>query len=437
LEREQRDAKLKKKFAAVEKAAVVPGSSARPTVSSATTEVDLEVIESTEAAVPTGSATHPSRTAENDTTMDPEEDWHEIQATRTGDTNHPETMTAALGEVLAQATVQSLAQHRVEVFEPWQALTVALHGALRSSTLGFDCFGTANINTPAAGGFAPPVRALPETQFLPPGIWNSTTRNHQVSLRYRKKSKASTAAMMVLTVAEKDGVLTTDFGESPEAATGEPLLYKVGDYVNLESWTRASSRKGSSSVEPSLHFKRLSSFLAMFCQRFDVGSVNDALQGTQGIEEGLPYVDRSVVTTLPQKLPQINNALPTTIPPQFDRPTEPWMREQQQAPTIDSAFGLRIPANRGDFSGDLVPGGLGLDPLNSGSLMGPNHPMFADGHGGPQPPLGMVPRFDPFGPPQPDGLGNNRGGRGRGGPGQPNPDHLRPPNNLNNNNMFM
>ena len=98
------------------------------------------------------------------------------------------------------------------------------------------------------------------------------------------------------------------------------------------------------------------------------------------------------------------------------------MREQLQPPTIESAFGLRVP-NRGDFAGDLMPGGLQIDPSQGGNLMGPGHPMFGVG------PNGMTPRFDPFGPPQPD-IGSTRGGRGGPSQGRPNPDHMRPPNNL-------
>lgn len=145
-----------------------------------------------------------------------------------------------------------------------------------------------------------------------------------------------------------------------------------------------------------------------------------------------------------------------------------------------------MPANRGDFSDDLLPSGLPLpgfadsaynnnqsrNPNTSGNLMGPNHPMFqrtiddddddfnlggngiggGENNGFPVPGgLGMNPRFDPYYPPGVDGTnggiplgpgggrrgvkrGHGRGGRGGNIPynsrGDPNPDHQRPPSNF-------
>ena len=144
---------------------------------------------------------------------------------------------------------------------------------------------------------------------------------------------------------------------------------------------------------------------------------------------------------------------------------------------VDSHTGMG--RRRGDFEGDLLPGGIqpGLPggPSFGGSQVGPNHPMFDrsfgdddlynNGIGGGLygPPsfgipgvgggVGMRPRFDPYGPPggptEPGrggrggrgggvgrggrfGSGRGRGGgRGRmppGGFGDPNNDHLQPPN---------
>jgi hypothetical protein len=107
-----------------------------------------------------------------------------------------------------------------------------------------------------------------------------------------------------------------------------------------------------------------------------------------------------------------------------------------------------------------------MDPLGvtnnrgtMGNLMGPNLPAFHQGRPQQQQPPnddpaylgfgGMRPRFDSFGSPggpadidttnnglPPPPTGPPRRGF-PGGSGNPNQDHLRPPNNLNNNNMFL
>ena len=408
-QRRIRDAKLQQKFAKTTKTSeITPAQS---------TEADLEVIDHEE---------EPRRSSPNPDSEDLTDDWHEVPAEQSPTDNS----AATLGEALAHATVQSLSQHQVQVRQPWQALAVALHGALRSGLLDFRCIGREEDQA-AAGGFAPPVRELPATQFLPQNLWSNPNLK-QISLRYRKAGFGA----VVLTVTEIKGEnneasITVTFGSSKSAETmAEPLLVKIAEHVNLDSFVRASN--GGKAVPPSLHYKQLSAFLSSFCQCFDVGSIHDSTEtGVPSQVESLPYVDRSVTTSLSRPYPA--GALPTTVPPPFHQPVEPWMREQNQPPTIDSAFGFHVPG-RGDFAGDLVPGGLHMDPMQGGNLMGPDHPMFAGGH------HGMTPRFDPFGPPQPDPLGGTRGGgrAGRGGPSQgvPNPDHMRIPNNLNNN-MFM
>merc|ERR1712224_421586 len=104
---------------------------------------------------------------------------------------------------------------------------------------------------------------------------------------------------------------------------------------------------------------------------------------------------------------------------------------------------------RGDFDVDLHPAGpFHPNPLSSqsGSLMGPNHPLFRQPYHdddmdemGPDPfnpsfgGLGMQPRFDPYGPPggPTDLHRNSRPQRGRPRRGQtngnPNNDILKPP----------
>lgn len=398
-----RDTKLQQKFS--KKAAAT--SSSPPAIAIAeSNETDLEVIQHEK---------EPRRSSPNPSS-EGEEEWQEVPV-RDSTTDDG---AASLGEALAQVSVQSLAHHKIQVRQPWQALAVALHGALRSHLLDFRCTGKEDP-TPTAGGFAAPIRELPATQFLPGNLWNNPNVT-EVALRYRKAGTGSVVLSVTLIKGgNNDELVLVTFGPSKsQEGTAEPLRVKIADHVNMDSWTKASSR--GKPVAPSLHYINLSAFLTCFCQRFDVGSIHDSTEAkaTNPAAE-LPYVDRSIQTLAAR--PDPANALRTTVGAPSNRPVEPWMREQHQPPTIDSAFGLRIPG-RGDFAGDLVPGGLNVDPLGGGNQMGPNHPMFSGG------PHGMVPRFDPFGPPQPD-MGGNRRSQGR-----PNHDHMRPPSNLNNN-MFM
>jgi hypothetical protein len=111
---------------------------------------------------------------------------------------------------------------------------------------------------------------------------------------------------------------------------------------------------------------------------------------------------------------------------------------------------------RGQFAGDLVPGGLvdpsfyaGNDGRMGGNLMGPNHPVFMPGgmHGGGPGRMGgpgmiggpgtMQPRFDPVLPPGLVDVDIHGQPIRRRMQGDPNPDHLRPPNSFGGDNMFL
>ena len=375
-QRRARDMKLQQKFSKTEanKQVTIPGIP-----SAESTDTDLEVIQNEEE--------EPRRMSPNPS-EDVSDDWHQVPNAENEST--ADNSAATLGEALAHAAVQSLSEHQVEVRKPWQALVVALHGALRSNVLDFRCIGKEEEQS-ALGGFAPPVRELSATQFLPQNAWSHPT---QISLRYRKTGTGAVVLAVKEIQGENDELFVSlTFGSSQSMeAVADPLQFKIADHINLESWNRASN--GGKAIPPSLHYKHLSTFLTLFCQRFDVGAIRDSNDASVTNEaESLPYVDRTIAS-LPR--PDPASALPTTIPSPYNRPVEPWMREQQQPPTIDSAFGLRVPGGYGDFSGDLVPGGLHVDPLHGGNLMGPGHPMFGVG------PTGMTPRFDPFGPPQPE-----------------------------------
>lgn len=129
-----------------------------------------------------------------------------------------------------------------------------------------------------------------------------------------------------------------------------------------------------------------------------------------------------------------SSSTPAALPPQ---------QQQQPGSSLRVPDRARMPdVGARDLMPDFGPGAPGylLDPRGvggvgqGGSLVGPDHPLFAAGPGRfapPSHPAGA--RFDPFMPPgmmPPGGLGPGmpRGPRPGGSSGfGPNPDHLRPP----------
>jgi len=180
----------------------------------------------------------------------------------------------------------------------------------------------------------------------------------------------------------------------------------------------------------------------------------DSDSGTTKKNDGKDQVEEETATAAP---PSTTDTASDDVPPasvgrttDTDTTLPTRTHDQHMPPNIrDLQPQQRRP---GDFDRDLMPGGLD-DP--TGNLMGPGHPAF----GGVQPPTGggygMMPRFDPFGPPRgptdPRNLDPSRNVDPNdprnpqlprqprpppGGTGDPNPDHERPPNDLNND-MFM
>jgi hypothetical protein len=230
-------------------------------------------------------------------------------------------------------------------------------------------------------------------------------------------------------------------------------------------------------VPPALHYKGLSMLLSNFAKTFDLGNVvednKDGSTASTVEQQASPYVDTTIQNLASQQQHQqlmhhmYQPKNPTNYPsgppmrPGVAVNRQPWDNDGR-SPTIDGAFpGLRVQGPPGNFAGDLAPGGIvgpgfgSMDPGMGGMLMGPNHPAFNSGGGisgvGPNSGFGMRPRFDPHGPPGgpqdpnnpnnfpdgdiPDGMRRPNGTRRPGGSGNPNNDHMRPPNNLNNN-MF-
>ncbi|VEU42474.1 unnamed protein product [Pseudo-nitzschia multistriata] len=408
-----------------------------------------------------------------------------------------------LGRTLARACIEAIAEQQtrapVVVSTPLAAVAVALHAALRSEVLGFACTGVPEDHARKGGGigFAPPVRELSRTEFLPKE-WdsrsttngkNTSNKHAPLPLRYRKADTGAVVLNVEGIPSSGDVVGATEWARTecritfaPSGGRGDSthlgLGFPLTDHVNLDSWNAAMLKAGSGSkIAPSLHYKNLSGLLTRFCRAFDFGAVAGPEpagdRGATGTSTGGARPTHTGTSTdrkaakAPDAILELN---PAGSKPEIAA-TEPRGGRFAVPSTLGEAFpaaasasgrnrvpvpGMDVPPRLGDFSGDLLPPGW-QDPRHArpggvgGNLMGPNHPLFA-GDGGIGPvggpgfgaggPGTMQPRYDPVLPPGIGGVphpgrgfrpGSDRRARM---PGEPNPDHLPPPNSLGDD-MFM
>jgi hypothetical protein len=436
--RRERDAKLQRKFAQ---------ATSTTTFSNGNLSDSVVVIDTT--PTPTPPPTSASNEDEDDD-ADEMMEWQDVAARKEDDDDDDDEAdgTSFLGKKLVKIAIDSISEHQVKVKSPVAAIAVVIHASLRSQLLGFSCTGIPEAET--LTGFAPSVRALPPSQFLPP---NWDTNPNKVSLRYRKHGTGALVLVVQEEQAEQRKMIHIHLQPASSKEPPTPVLsFSVEDHVNLDSWNAAL--KVSSILPPALHYKSLAVLLTNVCRAFDLGAVDEAAEeGVQGAyaAASTPYVDNTI--------PIETSCRPTIIKSDFvpNQPVhvpgvaarrKPW--EDGVPTTLDQAFpgtGRQYVPNHGDFAGDLVPAGL-MDPRFAnrappggrmgGNMMGPNHPMFQGGgvHG---PPLGgpgsMQPRFDPFYPPGVDVDFDVNGKPRRNRPsrsGDPNPDHLPPPNAFGN-----
>lgn len=459
-QRMERDRKLQQKFAQGKSSTVVSAST--------TLEDGVVVVE----RGPMSPSSSPSPFSQPSSSVQPDSDdvdemmeWQDVQEKEKDawdDDDDLNTSGSFLGKNLAKLSIDSIAEQNIKLHAPLAAIAVAFHASLRSDLLDFCCTGVPEDPSTLKGGFAPPVRELPKTQFLP-RAWDEKPR--RIALRYRNAATGAMILTVELGVGGVDGVngggtdsmVTVRWqpANSKEEPSSQTLSFLLSDHINLDSWNAAL--KTTSSVSPALHYKSLALLLSNFCRTFDLGAIYEGRM-EESTHASIPANGpTTTTTTLPliQKsdlVPPVSTTVPPVIPPvgMSDRPNFKY----EVPTTFYEAFpGLHRPLGpHGDFAGDLLPSGL-LDPRvphdgrMGGNLMGPNHPMFQgrDGDhfgipiGGPGT---MQPRFDPIYPDVvdfPHGPPSNTIGRRSNRPsrsGEPNPDHLPPPNSFGNN-MFL
>jgi len=463
--KQERDAKLQRKFAQSVSTASTNsnGATSNSTKSTSTKKNNSALSDGVLVMAPPSSANSEKGMvgAEVDDAI-MESEWQDVEPTTSDDddTNaiknnneSPAEDSSYLGRELAKSAIDKISEHRITVSTPLSAIALVIHAALRS--LDFSCTG---IPEASNSGFAAPVRELPKSQFVPQR-WDTLNRK-LVQLRYRKDG---TGAIKLIVRLEKssendqDKVQVQLVPANSQEPPSQTLTFAVEEHINMDSWKAATAK--TKKIAPALHFKFLPILLTKFCQMYDLGSPDD----DKGETNSIPYVDNTITTNIlnrPRTTSTTTTSTTIPTPPQSVpvAVSQPWQNGHVPS-TLDQAFPqIAVGTNQGHFAGDLAPAGL-RDPLRmgggsgrmGGNLMGPNHPHFMGGVGvgpGMMGPGGggmmggpgtMQPRFDPVLPPGAVDIGvdgkplRNRPSRS----GQPNPDHLRPPNSFAGDSMFM
>lgn len=246
---------------------------------------------------------------------------------------------AGLGSSIAGATSSTegvIARLSKDSFEQ---LALALHSC--SINQGFTCTGTGE-EASTVRGFAPPVRDVPPEEWVPAG-WNAV--KGAAMFRYRRGDCPGKVFQMKVIL--MDGKVMVSFGmkggdiESDEVEVEEP------------QWTPSN--------------------LSGILRRFEARILGRFVPA----KEREPEPRREAPPTLPNPRPY--------APPAADYDDDPLRVGPPRFP-FPGGIPAGGPGYRGDFSGDLMPGGVGgfvpgLGP-GGGSLMGPNHPMFSGGNHG-------------------------------------------------------
>jgi hypothetical protein len=462
---------------------------------------------------------------------DDEDDWEEAASSpskKKQSLTDSQDLQHEIAQKWSSSTISRIAKADARVDTPVGALGLALHTALVELTATanqgtkkmeqmFRCTGvpdraiisqflgeeTKNSGGGCGAGFAPPIRELPKGELVPSN-WEDTAKKQQdaqlIAFRYKcgqdvyttssgPTNDCTTIYLMLKQI--NSSTVRVSFGPMPASTKGgatttmssNQLQFPLTQHINLDGF-QASKSKSSSSVQPSLFFISLPELLLQFGSTFGLLSVMQLSfgEGTLATEEvGLDTetnmsVNMKDVSTNAFVNPAAAATNVTKVDSRPNIPPDGPALDIDPLRVMDSRTGMGC--RRGDFEGDLLPGGIqpGLPggPSFGGSQVGPNHPMFdrsfgdddlyntGIGGGSYGPPsfgipgvgggVGMRPRFDPYGPPggptEPGrggrggrggggrggrfGSGRGRGGgRGRmppGGFGDPNNDHLQPPN---------
>ncbi|KAL7451974.1 hypothetical protein ACHAWC_004328, partial [Mediolabrus comicus] len=466
-------------------------------------DVAMEYVKMSKEDAENDTTTTTTTTAMKRENNDDEEDWEEAEASPLSKKKPSLTESQDLREQIAtkwaSSTISHIAKVDARAETPVGALGLALHTALvelTSSVNGsnkkmeqmFRCTGVPDESIVlqflgedkkkesggggGMGGFAPSIRELPKGVLVPPK-WRGDS--NLIAFRYKcgqdvyttTSGPTNDSATLYLVLQVQDSTtVKVSFGPMPATKgtlQSNQLQFPLTQHINLDGF-HASKSKSCALVQPSLFFISLPNLLLQFGTTF--GCISPTFGTTFGLISAMQYtfgggpvaavVEEGVVvdTDMDTANPMNTNTQPAAwYPglgiqngdgPAVELPGRDSTTSNDPLRIMDSRNTGTV-GRRGDFEGDLLPGGpqpghlpdnVGT-PSFGGSQVGPNHPMFDRTFGddgddmmyqggvGFGPPnfgipgvgggdMGMRPRFDPFGPPGGPTEPGRGGGRGGG-----------------------
>ena len=310
------------------------------------------------------------------------------------------SMPSSSSSSISATGIQRITTNNLWPSNSREALYLVLHSFMLDE--GFICIVELKSTVP---GFAPPVREMPKDKLIPDG-WNGDLSSF--SFMYKHVVKPGKQFSLTCVQVSNDLVMMTLSERSGDSFSTE---ISIQNYVNESKLNISSEERDLNIIYDNMDElkTKIKSMVYQLCPKL---KPSDPLSSSsQQSNESFP------------------GPVPTFQPRGDPYPYNPYPH-RPEIPVIGGGDLHPFPGLIDPFPGS------GLYPRGDGNLMGPNHPFF-DPNGS----QGILPqpRFDPFLPPTgPHGpnvgpFGGRGRGRGRPAPGEPNPDHLRPPNDFNDN----
>ena len=350
---------------------------------------------------------------DDDTKMD--DDWEEADKTKPIEDQRDEFRS------LASATIARIASSKIQVATPLGALGLALHIALllhgSAGSASSNSSGDINDNElrctgvpptddgKNSGGFAPPVRELPPG-VLVPDSWEDCALSMKandvdgkeyvaqtIAFRYWRGGGggngqgngmlgggAPTTVYLTLRLMSSStpedimDVVHVTFGRQSAQAQ---MTIKLGLYINLDGFRTAKKTSTTTKISPSLFYISLSELLSQFDVTFGRALSPNAVKPPE--------------SNTAQMLETSHPVLPTSADPTANYDDGAAHRTMPCNPPLDHTLPDSVHGGdtmqsrkRGDFEGDLLPGGplrppLGMEDnttIPPGSQVGPDHPIF-------------------------------------------------------------
>ncbi|KAL3756411.1 hypothetical protein ACHAWU_007682 [Discostella pseudostelligera] len=397
------------------------------------TKEDADAAAATKSTTTTAAAAKSTNDDDDDTKMD--DDWEETDrriddltdgksvVQEDSETEQTNTDDDEYFRYLASTTIAKIAAAKLHVVTPLGALALVLHiallikggersgsgsGAAAGGSYGDNELRCTGVPPPedgkGSGGFAPPVRELPPGVLVPDSWEESAVLKKTVdgkeaaqtiAFRYWRGGGGGmlggvapttvylTLQLLPSTSTEGMEEVHVTFGlrqegqsaKQPQQPPRPHLTVRLGMHVNLDGFKTAKKSASTGTISPTLFYISLSELLSRFDATFS------------GVLS--PIAVKTIETNAQLKLLENAQPVPPPTAPMVDMfdgvratvpPTMPF------DPPLDSTHGddATKTRKRGDFEGDLLPGGplqppFGIEDnraIPPGSQVGPDHPIF-------------------------------------------------------------